>query len=97
MKWTIVTEQSYERWAAETDDELDVELRIEVLTWILALRDAGPPPQGVHDPFRDTLHCEVGTTGVWVGGESASPRSARQLPTPTSSTTDRLPRRITIS
>jgi hypothetical protein len=66
VKWTIVTEQSYERWAAETDDDHDVELRIQVLTWVLALRDAGPPSRGVHDPFRDTLHCEVGETGVWV-------------------------------
>ena len=40
MRWTIVTQQAYEWWAAETHDD-DAELRIAVLSWILELQDAG--------------------------------------------------------
>lgn len=59
MTWIVVTRDAYEAWEATTDPDGDTDLRIEVLTWVLGLQDAGPPPDGVFDPFRETMFAEV--------------------------------------
>lgn len=66
MKWVVVTRDAYEAWEATTDPDSDADLRIEVLTWVLGLQDAGPPTGGVFDPFRETMLTQVGETVVWI-------------------------------
>jgi hypothetical protein len=66
VKWVVVTRDAYETWEATTDPESDADLRIDVLTWVHGLQDAGPSADGVFDPFRETMFCEVDDTGVWI-------------------------------
>ena len=66
MTWVVVTQDSYEAWEATTDPVADSDVRIAVLTWVLGLQDAGPPPDGVFDPFRETLFAQVDDTGIWI-------------------------------
>ena len=66
MKWVIVTRAAYEAWEATTDPELDADLRLGVLGWVLDLQDSGPPPGGIFDPFRETLFTRAEDTGVWI-------------------------------
>lgn len=66
MNWVVVTRDAYEAWEASTASDADADLRIEVLTWVLALQDEGPPADGIFDPFRETMFTHVGDTGVWI-------------------------------
>ena len=66
MTWVIITRAAYESWEATTDPDSDADLRLDVLTWVLDLQAAGPPPDGIFDPFRETMFSQAGQTGVWV-------------------------------
>jgi hypothetical protein len=66
VTWVVVTRAAYEAWEATTDPDGDVDLRIDVLSWIIQLQDEGPPVGGIFDPFRETMFSEVDETGVWI-------------------------------
>lgn len=50
---------AFDAWAATGADDL----RIEILEWLVALQDSGPPVDEIFDPYRDTWSVTVpGTT-----------------------------------
>lgn len=61
MKWVIVGLAVFDSWSNSIGD---VDLRIRVLEWLLILQDAGPPVEGVFDPFRETWSVTVPGTNV---------------------------------
>jgi len=48
-------------WSATVDD---LDIRMAVLAWLVGLREAGPPPDGVFDAYRDTWSVVVPRTDV---------------------------------
>jgi hypothetical protein len=65
VSWVVVTQASFNAWVATTDPDRDQDLRIAVLSWVIALVD-GPPPRAILDPFSGYWYAEVADTAVWI-------------------------------
>jgi hypothetical protein len=57
----VVGLAAVDAWTATVDDP---DLRIAVLAWLVGLQEAGPPPAGVFDAYRDTWSVVVPGTDV---------------------------------
>ena len=51
MTWVVIGLATFDAWADEIEG---VDLRIQVLEWMVSLQEGGPPAHGIFDPFRET-------------------------------------------
>jgi len=59
--WVVIGLAAFDAWSQSIGD---ADLRVQVLEWMVGLQEAGPPAEGVFDPFRDTWIANVPGTDV---------------------------------